>query len=250
MAITALLVDDEPLARKRMRKLLRAYADVVVTGEAAGGEEALRLVSERRPQVVFLDVRMPRLDGFDVVRRIEASPRPLIVFVTAFERYALDAFRASAVQYLVKPVTQEGLALAMTRVRELVAVRSDAEMNDFLEKLRQRTAFMQHVAVKSKGELRLLAVDHIDWFESAGNYVRLHVAGERFLLRQTMSGLEEKLDPKQFVRIHRTAIVNLRRIEAIRPASHGDHIILLQDGTKLLLSRVYRERIGLFGGGG
>lgn len=246
MAITALLVDDEPLARKRMRKLLRELDDVVVTGEAGSGEEALRFIAERRPQVVFLDVQMPRLDGFEVVRRIEASPRPLIVFVTAHERYALDAFRASAVQYLVKPVAQESLALAMTRVRELVAVRSDAEMNDFLEKLQQQTAFMQHVAVKSKGELRLLPVDSIDWFESAGNYVRLHAGSERFLLRQTMSGLEEKLDPKQFVRIHRTTIVNLRRIKAIRSGSHGDHVLTLHDGTQLVLSRVYRERLEQF----
>lgn len=249
MPITALLVDDEPLARKRMRKLLRAYEDVVVTGEAGGGEEALRFIAERRPQVVFLDVQMPRLDGFDVVRRIEATPRPLIVFVTAYERYALDAFRASAVQYLVKPVAQESLALAMTRVRELVAVRSDTEMNRFLEKLQQRTPFMQHVAVKSKGELRLVPVDRIDWFESAGNYVRLHAGPERFLLRQTMSGLEEKLDPAQFVRIHRTVIVNLRRIEAIGPASHGDRVVSLQDGTQLPLSRVYLERIDSIGYG-
>ena len=248
MAITALLVDDEPLARKRMRKLLRAYDDVVVTGEAGGGEEALRFIAERRPQVVFLDVQMPRMDGFEVVRRIETSPRPLIVFVTAFERYALDAFRASAVQYLVKPVGQESLAPAMTRVRELVAVRSDAEMNDFLEKLQQQTTFMQHVAVKSKGELRLLPVDWVDWFESAGNYVRLHVGCERFLLRQTMSGLEEKLDPKQFVRVHRTSIVNLRRIQAIRPGPHGDHIVTLHDGTQLVLSRVFRERLEPFRG--
>jgi two-component system LytT family response regulator len=243
MAITALLVDDEPLARKRMRKLLREFEDIVVTGDAGSGEEALLFIAERRPQVVFMDVQMPRLDGFDVVRRIEVSPRPLIVFVTAYERYALDAFRASAVQYLVKPVAKENLALAMTRVRELVAVRSDAEMNDFLTRLQQQTTFMQHVAVKSKGELRLLPVDRIDWFESAGNYVRLHVGSERFLLRQTMSGLEEKLDAKQFVRIHRTTIVNLRRIEAIRPGAHGDHILTLHDGTQLVLSRVYRERL-------
>lgn len=249
MAITALLVDDEPLARKRMRKLLRACEDVVVTGEAGGGEEALRFIAERRPQVVFLDVQMPRLDGFEVVRRIDASPRPLIVFVTAYERYALDAFRASAVQYLVKPVGQESLALAMSRVRELVAVRSDAEMNAFLEQLQQRTAFMHHVAVKTKGQLRLVPVDQIDWFESAGNYVRLHVAGERFLLRQTMSGLEEKLDPKEFVRIHRTAIVNLKRIQALRPASHGEHVVILRDGTQLVLSRIYRERIEPLRGG-
>ncbi|HEX8409599.1 MAG TPA: LytTR family DNA-binding domain-containing protein [Thermoanaerobaculia bacterium] len=243
MAITALIVDDEPLARKRMRKLLRASDDVTVVGEAAGGEEALSLVAERQPQVVFLDVQMPRLDGFEVVRRIAPESRPLIVFVTAYEQYALDAFRAAAVQYLLKPIEREPLRLAMTRVRELVAARSNPSLADFLTRLEQRTAYMQQIAVKSKGGVRLIRIEQIDWFESAGNYVRLHVGSERFLLRQTMNGLEQKLDPRQFVRIHRTTIVNLARIRDMRGASHGDHIVVLHDDTQLLLSRVYRERL-------
>lgn len=243
MAITALIVDDEPLARKRMHKLLRGLDDVTVVGEAAGGEEALRAIGERRPQVAFLDVQMPRLNGFEVVRRISPESRPLIVFVTAYEQYALDAFRASAVQYLLKPIEREPLRLAMTRVRELLTARSVPSLTEFLERLQQRTPFMQNVAVKSKGRMRLVRVDQIDWFESAGNYVRLHVGSERFLLRQTMNGLEQKLDPRQFVRIHRTTIVNLGRIRDTRGASHGDHIVVLHDGTELLLSRVYRERL-------
>ena len=243
MPITALIVDDEPLARKRMRKLLRAADDVTVAGEAAGGEEALSVIAERRPQAVFLDVQMPGLNGFDVVRRIAPESRPLIVFVTAYEQYALDAFRASAVQYLLKPIEREPLRLALTRVRELVAARSNPSLTGFLERLQQRTAFMQHVAVKSKGRVRLVRVEQIDWLESAGNYVRLHIGSERFLLRQTMNGLEQKLDPRQFVRIHRTTFVNLGRIRDTRAASHGDHIVVLQDGTSLLMSRVYRERL-------
>jgi two-component system LytT family response regulator len=243
MPITALIVDDEPLARKRMHKLLGALDDVTVVGEAAGGEEALRAIGERHPEVVFLDVQMPRLDGFEVVRRLTPESCPLIVFVTAYEQYALDAFRASAVQYLLKPIEREPLRVAMARVRELVAGRSNASLTDFLARLQQRTAFMQHVAVKSKGRMRLVRVDQIDWFESAGNYVRLHVGNERFLLRQTMNGLEEKLDPRQFVRIHRTTIVNLGRIREARAASHGDHIVVLHDGTELLLSRGYRDRL-------
>lgn len=243
MAITALIVDDEPLARKRMRKLLRAADDVTVVGEAADGEEALRAVAERRPQVVFLDVQMPRLNGFEVVKRIAPESRPLIVFVTAYEQYALDAFRAAAVQYLLKPIGREPLRLAMTRVRELVAARTSPSLTEFLARLEQRTAFMQHVAVKSKDRMRLVRVEQIDWFESAGNYVRLHVGSERFLLRQTMNGLEQKLDPTQFVRIHRTTIVNVKRIRDTRPTSHGDHVVVLHDDTELLLTRVYRERL-------
>jgi two-component system, LytTR family, response regulator len=241
--ITALIVDDEPLARKRVRRLLHEAPDLTVIGEAASGEEALRVIHERAPQVVFLDVQMPRMDGFEVVRRIPQESRPLIVFVTAYEQYALDAFRASAVQYLLKPVERESLGLALTRVRELLAARSNPSLTAFLERVRQRTAFMQHVAVKSKEGVRLVPVDEIDWFESAGNYVRLHVGSERFLLRQTMQALEQKLDPTQFVRIHRTTIVNLQRIRDTRPASHGDHIVVLRDGTQLQMSRAYRERL-------
>jgi two-component system LytT family response regulator len=243
MQITALIVDDEPLARKRIRRLLRAASDVTVVGDAAGGEEALRLVEERAPQVMFLDVQMPRMDGFEVVRRIPPKSRPLIVFVTAYQQYALEAFRAAAVQYLLKPVEREPLRLALTRVRELVAARSSPSLTAFLERVKQRTTFMQHVAVKSKERVRLVPVEQIDWFESAGNYVRLHIGSERFLLRQTMNGLEEKLDPTQFVRLHRTTIVNLQRIRDTRPASHGDHIVVLHDGTQLQLSRAYRERL-------
>lgn len=243
MQITALIVDDEPLARKRIRRLLHAASDVTVVGDAAGGEDALRLVEERAPQVMFLDVQMPRMDGFEVVRRIPPESRPLIVFVTAYQQYALEAFRAAAVQYLLKPVEREPLRLALTRVRELVAARSNPSLTAFLERVKQRTAFMQHVAVKSNERVRLVPVEQIDWFESAGNYVRLHAGSERFLLRQTMNGLEEKLDPTQFVRIHRTTIVNLQRIRDTRPASHGDHIVVLHDGTQLQLSRAYRERL-------
>jgi|ERR1051325_8517582 two-component system LytT family response regulator len=243
MSITAIIVDDEPLARKRLRRLLQAASDVTVVGEAGGGEEALGILDEQRPQLMFLDVQMPRMDGFEMVRRIPEESRPLIVFVTAYQQYALEAFRAAAVQYLLKPVEREPLRLALTRVRELVAARSNPSLTAFLERVKQRTAFMQHVAVKSKGRVRLVPVEQIDWFESAGNYVRIHVGSERFLLRQTMNGLEQKLDPTQFVRIHRATIVNLLRIHDTRPASHGDHVVLLDDGTQLQMSRVYRERL-------
>jgi two-component system, LytTR family, response regulator len=243
MQITALIVDDEPLARRRIRRLLHAASDVTIVGEAGGGEEALRILDEQRPQLMFLDVQMPRMDGFEMVRRIPEESRPLIVFVTAYQQYALEAFRAAAVQYLLKPVEREPLRLALTRVRELVAARSNPSLTAFLERVQQRTAFMQHVAVKSRGRVRLVPVEQIDWFESSGNYVRLHVGGERFLLRQTMNGLEQKLDPTQFVRINRATIVNLLRIRDTRPASHGDHVVMLHDGTQLQLSRVYRERL-------
>ena len=243
MPISALIVDDEPLARKRIITLLRAASDLTVVGEAAGGEDALRMIAEQAPQVVFLDVQMPGMDGIEVVRRIPEESRPLIVFVTAYQQYALEAFRAAAVQYLLKPVEREPLRLALSRVRELVAARSNPSLTSFLERVQQRTTFMQHVAVKSKGRVRLISIDEIDWFESAGNYVRLHVGSERFLLRQTMHGLQQKLDPTHFVRIHRATIVNVRRIRDTRPTSHGDYVVVLHDGTQLQFSRAFRERL-------
>ncbi|HEX8255696.1 MAG TPA: LytTR family DNA-binding domain-containing protein [Thermoanaerobaculia bacterium] len=242
--IRALVVDDEPLARKRMRSLLRDYEDVTVEGEAADGAEAIRTIAELRPDVVFLDVQMPELDGFEVVRRLEPEQRPLIVFVTAFEQYALDAFRASAVQYLLKPVDRDELHNAIVRIRRLVGTSaSDAALNDLLLQLQKPREFLQRVVINVKGRTLLFRVDQIDWFEAAGNYVRLHVGRERYLLRETMSGLEEKLDPQQFVRIHRSSIVNLERVREMQPTSHGEYSVTLTDDTRLTLSRVYRDRI-------
>jgi two-component system LytT family response regulator len=223
--ITTLLVDDEPLARKRMRTLLRDYEDVIVSGEAGDGEEALRAIESLQPQLLFLDVQMPRLGGFEVVERMEEANRPLIVFVTAFEQYALDAFRASAAQYLLKPVDREELRKAMARVRQLIA------------------APLQRVAVKDRGRTLLFPVEQIDWIEAAGNYVRLHIGRERHLLRETMGGIEEKLDQRRFVRIHRSAIVNLERVRELQPTSHGDFTVILRDETRLTLSRIYRDRV-------
>jgi two-component system LytT family response regulator len=242
--ITALLVDDEPLARKRMRSLLRDYDDFTVAAEAGEGEEALRAIGEMRPDVVFLDVQMPEVDGFDVVRRLDPENRPLIVFVTAFEQYALEAFRASAVQYLLKPVDREALKSAVERVRRLAENGArDVNMSELFTQLQKPRGFLQRIAVKARGRTLLFRADQVDWFESAGNYVRLHIGREGYLLRETMSALEEKLDPQQFVRIHRTAIVNLERVRELQPSSHGEYTVVLSDATRLTLSRVYRDRI-------
>jgi two-component system, LytTR family, response regulator len=223
--INALLVDDEPLARSRMRTLLRDYEDFAVAGEAGDGTEALRAIETLRPDVVFLDVEMPDLDGFGLVRRLGRDARPLLVFVTAYEEYALDAFRASAAHYLLKPVDPHALRQAVERVRKLLDTP------------------LERVAVKRRGRTLLFRVDEIDWVEAAGNYVRLHVAGQRHLLRETMAGIERKLDRRCFTRIHRSVIVNLGRIRELQGASHGDATVVLRDGTQLTLSRAYRDRI-------
>lgn len=246
MPITTLLVDDEPLARKRMRSLLRDFEDFDVAAEAGGGEEALELVATVKPRVVFLDVQMPGVDGFEVVRRMDPLQRPLIVFVTAFEQYALQAFQVSAVQYLLKPVDREELANAIARVRQLLAAsggESGAAISELLAQVQRPRSFLQRIVVKAKGRTLLFRIEQVDWFESAGNYVRLHVGRERHLLRETMNSLEEKLDPRQFLRIHRSAIVNLERVRELQPTSHGEYVVILDDDTRLTLSRVYRDRI-------
>jgi two-component system LytT family response regulator len=223
--INALLVDDEPLARSRMRTLLRTYEDFAVAGEAGDGEEALQAIETLRPDVVFLDVEMPDLDGLGLVRRLDRDVRPLLVFVTAYEEYALDAFRAAAAQYLLKPVDPNALRQAIERVRKLLDTP------------------LERVAVKRRGRTLLFRVDDIDWVEAAGNYVRLHVGGQRHLLRETMGGIERKLDRRCFIRIHRSTIVNVGRIREVHGAAHGDATVVLRDGTQLMLSRVYRDRL-------
>lgn len=246
MPITTLVVDDEPLARKRMRSLLRDFEDFDVAAEAASGEEALTQIAAVKPRVVFLDVQMPGVDGFEVVRRVDPSERPLIVFVTAFEQYALQAFQVSAVQYLLKPVDRQDLANAIARLRQLLAAsggEAGSAVTELLSQLQRPRAFLQRIVVKSKGRTLLFRIEQVDWFESAGNYVRLHVGKERHLLRETMNSLEEKLDPRQFLRIHRSAIVNLERVRELQPTSHGEYVVILDDDTRLTLSRVYRDRI-------
>ena len=250
MAIPTLLVDDEPLARKRMRSLLRDYEDFEIVGEAESGQQALEQIVALKPRVVFLDVQMPGMDGFDVVRGLPDGVRPLIVFVTAFEQYALQAFQVSAVQYLLKPLDRDELKNAIARVRQLVLTEpgeATTAITELLAHLQRPKAFLQRIVVKSKGRTLLFRIEQVDWFESAGNYVRLHVSSnggrERHLLRETMNSLEEKLDPRLFLRIHRSAIVNLERVRELQPTSHGEYVVVLADDTRLTLSRVYRDRI-------
>ena len=227
-----------------MRYLLRDHDDFTIAGEAGDGEEALRAIEELRPRAVFLDVQMPEVDGFEVVRRLAPEERPLIVFVTAFEQYALDAFRASAVQYLLKPVDRQELQNAVARLRQLAtAPEPDPAVTSLLAQLQKPRTFLQRVALKAKGRTLLFRIEQVDWFEAAGNYVRLHVGQERHLLRETMTALEEKLDPQRFVRIHRSAIVNLDRIASVEPYFHGEYIVTLTDGHRITASRTHSARL-------
>jgi two-component system LytT family response regulator len=242
--LRALIVDDEALARRRIRRLLAADAHVAVVGECADGASALEAIAALRPDLVFLDVQMPELDGFEVLQRIGGPDLPAIVFVTAFDRYALRAFDVHAIDYLLKPFTRERFRTALARVRERLGRQAGQPgLAALAAELRARPRPLARVAVRVKDRIVLIEASAIDWIDAADNYVRLHAGAAEYLLRETLSGLETQLDPDRFVRIHRSTIVQLDRVRELYPATHGDYDVVLRDGTRLTLSRTWRERL-------
>jgi two-component system LytT family response regulator len=250
MTLRTLIVDDEPLARERLRNLLAGDADIEIVGECGDGRSAVAAIRELAPDLVFLDVQMPELDGLGVVAAVGAERMPATVFVTAFDQYAVRAFDVSAVDYLLKPFDAERFAAALRRVKAQVHRQADAGVRDRLMTLladaRPAAALppiAERLAIKSGGKVVFVRVDEIDWVEAAGNYCRLHSGKQSHLLRETMATLEVRLDPKKFVRIHRSTIVNLDRIRELQPYFHGDYVVLLRDGKQLTMSRTYRPKL-------
>lgn len=246
--IRTLVVDDEPLARERIRALLAEQPGIEVVGEARDGEEAVRAILTHEPDLVFLDIQMPKLDGFEVIRAVGADQMPLVVFVTAYDQHALKAFDVRALDYLLKPFDRDRFGQAIGRVRQAIA-RSDPDEigRRLLELVRElkpgAPPRSERLVIKSSGRLFFLRTDEIDWIEAAGNYVKLHVASDEHLLRETMNGIEQKLDPERFFRIHRSRIVNMERIKELQPWFNGEYVVILRNGTKLTLSRGYREKL-------
>jgi two-component system LytT family response regulator len=245
--IRTLIVDDEPLARSRVHELLSSQPDIEVLGECGNGREAIAAIKGRKPDLVYLDVQMPEVTGFGVLEALEPAATPAVVFVTAFDEFAVRAFEVHALDYLLKPFDRERFLTSLERAREAVRWRRDGRLDQrlagLLADLGVQRRYLQRVLVKSGGRTVLLKIGEIDWIEAAGNYVRLHAGRERHLLRETMTALEEKLDPEQFVRVHRSTMVNLERVRELEPYFHGDYIVKLEDGTRLTLSRTYRERL-------
>jgi len=247
-----LIVDDEPLARERVRGLLADEADVEILGECRDGLEAVEAIRREAPDLVFLDVQIPEVDGFGVIEQVGIEKTPVIVFVTAYDQYALQAFEVHAVDYLLKPFDQDRFQKALARARQSVQSRRSGDVNErlvaLLQDLKTPQGHLERLVVKSSGRLFFLRAEEIDWIESSGNYVTLHVGPESHLLRETMNGIESKLDPARFIRIHRTAIVNIDRIRELQPLFHGEYDVVLRTGTTLTLSRGYRDRLqGLLG---
>ena len=269
--IRALIVDDEALSRRGLMLRLQAAADFEVVGEACNGRAALEAIREHQPDLVFLDIEMPGLTGFDVLERLPTESMPMIVFVTAFDRYAIQAFEARAVDYLLKPVDEARLADALEHIREQLAQRQAAGQRDRLVQLLAdlkgseewpgdgAEAFIQELA--DNGWQRALAIRHgrdivrvpegdIEWVDAAGDYMCIHAGGETYILRGTMKSLEDQLDARLFQRVHRSTIVNLERVTRLRPHINGEFFLVLDGGHEIKLSRTYRDKVEHFLKGG
>ncbi len=234
----ALIVDDEPLSRERVRMLLAAHPEVEVIGECADGAEAVVTIRATSPDLVFLDIQMPELDGFDVLQQLEGTRMPSIIFVTAYDAYAIRAFEVNAVDYLLKPVDPARFAAALeraTRGRQDEVVERMLSVVESIKRPRYRTRF---VVRDAKGAF-FLPADGITWLEAADNYVRLHTDQGAYLMRETLKHIEASLDPERFVRVHRSAMVNLEKIARVEPWARGEYTIVLRDGTRLTSSRAY-----------
>ncbi len=250
MNIRALIVDDEPLAREWVRSAIAEDPELEVMGECGDGFEAAEAIRRLKPDLVFLDVQMPGLDGFGVLEALTPEEIPAVVFVTAFDQYAVRAFEAQAVDYLMKPFSKERVEEAVRRVRELVKGKSLEDFREsisrIVEKIRRDRSFPEWVLLKSDGKNVFVKVKDIDWIESSRNNVRIHVGPTIYLLHETTSAIASRLDPKKFLRIHRSAIVNIERIKELHPWFNGDYAVILRDGTQLTLSSSYRDRLKEF----
>jgi two-component system LytT family response regulator len=248
LKIRALIVDDEPLGRERIRTLLREDAEVDVVGEAADGHQAIAAVEHLRPDLLFLDVQMPEMDGFAVLDAIAGKHMPVIIFVTAYDRYAVQAFEVHALDYLLKAFDRERFENAVARAKEEIRRSRDGVLNErlvtLLEDLESRKQRATRLVIKSAGRIFFLPVKEIDWVEAADNYVRIHAGCKEHLMRETLQSLEGRLDPTRFLRVHRSTIVNIDRIREMQPMFHGDYALRLCDGTELTLSRSYRDKLG------
>ena len=246
-AIRALIVDDEPLARERVRSLLAKEADVEIVGECANGCEAIEAIERHTPDLVFLDVQMPELDGFGVLENVQAEQLPFIIFVTAYDEYAVRAFDVHALDYVLKPFDKERFREALERARREIARAAgnggalDRKLLALLAELQDRKRRLERIVIRSGGRVSFLRTDEVDWIEAAGNYVELHVGKDSHLLRETMNKLESRLDTKRFLRIHRRLIVNVERIKQLEGVTHGEYLVVLKDGTRLSSSRGYRD---------
>ena len=272
--IRTLIVDDEPLARDGIRVLLENDPEIEIVGECADGDQAILAIEESSPDLVFLDIQMPERNGFETLRELDVDSPPFVVFVTAYDQYAVQAFEVHALDYVLKPFDDDRFLAAVARAKGEIRQQRDSEFTARVaEMLAQRErdrsragtagvngeagnggraagtpaqdedGYLRRLVVRRAGRVFFVDVDRIDWFEAADYYVRLHVAGDRHLLRITMKELERTLDPGRFIRIHRSHIVRIDMIRELEPCFHGEYVVILEDGTKLPLSRSRRKKL-------
>lgn len=245
--LDVLIADDEPPARRGLRKLLSKEPDLRITGEAEDGLDAIDQIQEKKPDIVFLDIQMPGLDGFGVIDAIGVREMPVTIFVTAYDLHAMRAFDVHAVDYLLKPVVADRLGVALDRARALVRrparSRIDEQMATLLRAVRPPSRTLDRIVIRSVGKVVVVPVDEIEWISADGDYVQLHTPSKTHLLRERISALESGLDPGVFVRIHRSTLVRIQSIRELRPLLNGDHLVILRNGVQLALSRTQRSRV-------
>jgi two-component system, LytTR family, response regulator len=246
-ALKAVIVDDEPLARQYVRQLLGSDGEVEVVGECGNPAEAAALLAHQASDLLFLDIEMPEGDGFALLRSLP-SPPPVVVFVTAHDRYAARAFEVQAFDYLLKPFDDERFSQVLSRAKSrLRSERRDetlSELRQMMGQMKSRDQYLERVLVRARERSFFVPAADIDWIEAQANYVRIHAGASAHLLRESISALEERLDPRRFRRIHRSAVVNLDRVQELQPWFHGEHRLLLKNGTELRVSRTYRKNVG------
>jgi two-component system LytT family response regulator len=244
--IRALIVDDEPLARDGIRLLLAEDPEISSITEASNGKQAVSRIRTQAPDLVFLDVQMPEMDGFSVLRKVGPQRFPAVIFVTAYDRYAVEAFEIQAVDYLLKPFTKQRFHQALGRAKlrlESGELSLDRQVLSILEQMAKGSGYLERLAVKTPRGTIFVNVKDVDWIEAAENYVRLHVGTAEHLIQTTMNAISRKLDPSFFIRIHRSRIVNINKVQSVNPAFHGEYLLKLNSGAELRSGRVYNDQV-------
>lgn len=249
-SIRTIVVDDEPLACKRLVKLLEQDPDIKVVEVCADGKEAIEEINKKQPDLVFLDIQMPEVNGFNVLQNLDQDHVPAIIFVTAYDEYALKAFEVHALDYLMKPFSEERFNDSLKRAKAAIKQESKTSINskveNLLEYLEPSRESLSRILVKSSNRYFFLKVNDIDWIESAGNYVRIHSGDKNYLIRDTMINMEKKLDSDLFFRIHRSTIINVDKVKELEQWFHGDYMVIMHSGEKLTLSRNYKKLLQRF----
>jgi len=265
--IRAILVDDEPLATRGMKLRLQEFPEIEIVAECANGREAVKEIRALTPDLVFLDIQMPGIDGFGVVRALIGAPAPMFIFVTAYDKFAIEAFEANALDYLVKPVEEERLKDAIHRAREAlksrVAASRESRLVELLASLSEedrdqikelisdpgwtdQDRYTDRLSFKDGSKVVMLNADDIEWIDAAGDYMCIHAGGKTHIIRETMKTLQQRLDPARFQRVHRSAIVNVAKVKELHPHSNGEYFLILENGAELKLSRSYKEVVARF----